>query len=239
MKILHLYYDIMNLYGEYANISAMDRILQKSGVECQTDRISIGDNAELSDYAFIYVGSGTEKNQKVVLEDFRKYTVTLKSYIDNGGVILMTGNSFEMLGEKITDASGAEFDGIGITDFTVREQNKIRTTSDAILKADFLDRELVGFINKCSEIFGIDTPMSEVLMGLGNKKDDDREGIRINNLFGTHLTGPILIKNPYFLEYIANLVVSGKADINTKYLGFEKSGYEVTLSELNKRKTTV
>ncbi len=237
MKFLHLYYDIMNLYGEYANICAMERILTKSGIECQTDRLSIGDNAKLSEYDFIYVGSGTEKNQKVVLEDFRKYAVTLKAYIDRGGVILMTGNSFEMLGDKITDANGTEFEGIGITDFSVKEQNKKRTTSDAIFKADFTDRKLVGFINKCSEIYGIDTTLFDVLMGLGNKTDDDREGLRINNLFGTHLTGPILIKNPYFLEYIANLVVGGKAKINTKYLGFEKSGYEVTLSELIRRKS--
>ena len=54
MKLLHLYYDIMNLYGEYANISAMERILIKSGIECQTDRLSMGDNAELSEYDFIY-----------------------------------------------------------------------------------------------------------------------------------------------------------------------------------------
>ena len=51
------------------------------------------------------------------------------------------------------------------------------------------------------------------------------------------MTEPILIKNPYFLEYIANLVVGGKAKIITKYLGFEKTGYEVTLSELIRRKS--
>ncbi len=235
MKLLHLYHDIMNLYGEYANISAMERILKKSGIECQTDKLSIGDNAELSEYDFIYIGSGTERNQKTVLEDFHKYTVTLKSYIDSGKVILMTGNSFEMLGSRITDASGAEFEGIGIADFSVKEQNKKRNTSDAIFKADFSDKELVGFINKCSEIFGIDTPLFDVLMGLGNKVDDDKEGIRINNLFGTHLTGPILIKNPYFLEYIANLVAGKKKEISTKHLGFEKTGYEVTLNALRRR----
>ena len=72
-------------------------------------------------------------------------------------------------------------------------------------------------------------------MGLGNKKDDTKEGIRINNFFGTHLTGPILIKNPYFLIYFAGIAAGEGAEIVTKNLGFEKSGYEVTLSELNKR----
>ena len=31
MKILHLYYDIMNLYGEYANVCALERIIENSG----------------------------------------------------------------------------------------------------------------------------------------------------------------------------------------------------------------
>ena len=38
MKILHLYYDIMNLYGEYANVSALERIIENSGENAEIDR---------------------------------------------------------------------------------------------------------------------------------------------------------------------------------------------------------
>ena len=47
MKILHLYHDIMNLYGEYANVSALERMLEKSGVKFTTDRLTLFDNADL------------------------------------------------------------------------------------------------------------------------------------------------------------------------------------------------
>ena len=50
MKILHLYHDIMNLYGEYANVSALERMLEKSGVKFTTDRLTLFDNADLGDY---------------------------------------------------------------------------------------------------------------------------------------------------------------------------------------------
>ena len=40
MKILHLYHDIMNLYGDYANISALKRLFGFSGIECNVDRIT-------------------------------------------------------------------------------------------------------------------------------------------------------------------------------------------------------
>ena len=73
MKLLHLYHDIMNLYGDYANVSAMERMLTKNGADVTVDRLSLGDKAEISDYDFIFIGSGTEKNQKTVLADFMKY----------------------------------------------------------------------------------------------------------------------------------------------------------------------
>ena len=113
MKILHLYYDIMNLYGEYANVSALKRIFEKSGIDTQVDKLSLSDTAVLSDYDIIYIGSGTERNQKLVLEDMRKYKAELEKCIDEGKVILMTGNSFEILGKSITDCEGKLYEGLG------------------------------------------------------------------------------------------------------------------------------
>ena len=106
MKLLHLYHDIMNLYGDYANILCLKRMLEKNGEEAGIDRVSLSEDAILDEYDFIFVGSGTEKNQKVVLADFLKYRDQLKAYIASGKPLLMTGNSFEMLGKMITDGSG-------------------------------------------------------------------------------------------------------------------------------------
>ncbi len=233
MKILHLYYDIMNLYGDYANVRAMERMMLKNGIECSVDRLSFNDKAVLSDYDFIYIGSGTERNRNVVCEDMKKYRDELKDCIDSGKVILMTGNSFEMLGKSITGAGGDAAEGLGIFEFTVSEQKKTRNTADAVFTADFLDRELVGFINKCSEIEGIDKPLFGVKMGLGNKNDGREEGLRSGNLFGTHLTGPVLIKNPHFLTYMAKLVSGADTELSEEHLKYEKAGYEITLKELS------
>ena len=225
----------MNLYGDYANVLAMQRILVNSGIEADIDRLSVSDNAVLTDYDFIYIGSGTERNQKLVLEDLRKYKDQLKDCIDSVKVILMTGNSFEMLGKSITDSSGKKYNGLGLFVFETTEQNKTRITSDVIFKTELSDKKLVGFINKCSSITKTDTPLFAVKMGIGNSENDKSEGVRKNNFFGTHMTGPILIKNPYFLEYIASLVAGADKKLNTDYLEYEKAGYEVTLSELKKR----
>ena len=233
MKILHLYHDIMNLYGDYANVSAMKRVLEKSGEEVTVDKLSLADTAVLADYDFIYIGSGTERNMHYVLEDFKKYADDFKACVNSGKVILLTGNSFEMLGKTITDAQGNVYDGLGLFDFTVTEQNKTRMTADAVEACDFLTRPLVGFINKCSEIKGVENPLFTVTMGLGNCDGDKNEGARLNNLFCTHLTGPVLIKNPHFLTCLAEKLL-GRAP-ESDWLTHERAGYEITLRELRKR----
>ena len=146
---------------------------------------------------------------------------------------MFTGNSFEMLGKTITDADGKSFDGLGFFGFTVKEQNKTRMTSDVIYEADFLKTPLVGFVNKCGEIEGNSAPMFSVKLGLADCENSQGEGVRSNNLFGTHLTGPALMKNPHFLEYVAELILGRKPE--TAYLVHEKAGYEITLTELTKR----
>ena len=233
MRILHLYHDIMNLYGEYANVAALKRMLEKNNVAYEADTLSVNDNLQLSDYDFIYVGSGTESNQKYVLQHLKNYKEDLKTYLENGKMLLMTGNAFEILGKEIVDAKGNKYEGLGFFDFTVTEQERTRNTADAIFTLEDSDRPLVGFINKCSTISGIENPLFQVKMGLGNETKGSAEGIRYKNFYGTHLTGPMLIKNPYFLIRLAS-DLCGK-EMEGEYLKYEKAGYEITLRELGKR----
>ena len=73
MKILHLFHNLMNLYGEYANTLALKRELENRGVSVTLEKQSVGDKIDFSDADFIYIGSGTEKNQKVALEALKPF----------------------------------------------------------------------------------------------------------------------------------------------------------------------
>ena len=233
MKILHLYYDLMNLYGDYANVTVLKKLLGNNGHEVSVTKARPGDPVDLGEYDFIYIGSGTERSMKVALGDFVRLKDEFVKYIGSGGVALLTGNSFEMLGRSVTDRDGVEHEGLGLFDFTVTEQDKERLVGDSVYDCAFLDTPLVGFVNKCSEIHGVDEPMFTVRMGLGNSNGDKGEGIRMNDLFCTHLTGPVLVKNPHFACYIASLLTGGPVDDSC--LVYEKKGYAVTLGELEKR----
>ena len=233
MKILHLYHDLMNLYGDYANITALMKLAVYNGEDVTVDKRSVGDQIDFADYDFIFIGSGTERNMKVALDDLRRRKKELNGCIDSGKVILLTGNAFEMLGKLVADADGKAYEGLGIFDFETTEQSQNRLVGDVIFGCEFLDSPVVGFINKCSGIRGITEPMFSVEMGLGNDEGDTGEGVRKNNLFCTHVTGPVLIKNPHLLVYLYTLITGDKPDEGC--LVYEKKGYAVTLSELKKR----
>ena len=61
MKLLHLYYDLMNLYGEYANMAVLASRLKGQGLEITVDRKTLGDAFDCSQYDFIYLGAGMER----------------------------------------------------------------------------------------------------------------------------------------------------------------------------------
>lgn len=224
----------MNLYGEYGNMRILTRMLEKNKIDYELDCLSVGDAVQVADYDFIYAGSGTERNQKYVLPHLQTLKEELSQYIEAGKILLMTGNSFELLGSSITDAQGKNWQGLGLFPFTVKEQNRTRTTADAVFTMEGMEHPLVGFINKCGTIEGIDLPLFQVKMGLGNEGRGGVEGIRFKNFFGTHLTGPLLIKNPYFLDYLTTILCKNNA-LDHSWMEEEKAAYEVTLGKLGER----
>lgn len=232
VKILHWYYDIMNLYGEYGNIKVIEKHLQDQGVKVLVERKTVNETVNLEEYDFIYMGAGTEDNQLFVMKDMQKYAEALKKYIDNEKVALFTGNSYEMLGQKINDEKA-----LGIFDFETQILND-RITSDVIYKSKFLKNKVVGFVNKMTNVVHNINPLFEVEFGIGENENNNAEGVKYKNLYGTHVTGPILVRNPEMLEKIVRLICMQK-DKNyvckkIKYPN-EKEGYELVLNELKNR----
>ena len=240
-KILHLYHDLMNLYGESGNVRALARHLSDQGFQVVVDRKSVGDEIDFSQYGFVYIGSGTERNQKVALHDLMRYRDVLEERINQGGVFFLTGNSFEMLGNSILGADGVTYQGLELAQFEVTEIPNKRYTGDAVCISDWYAKPMVGFINKCSQIVGVDHPLFEMKMGEGNASGDPKEGYHVHHVFGTHLIGPVLVKNPHFMNYMVKLIGSQAQEgfqmkkINYDY---EMKAYLVTLAELMQRVET-
>ena len=60
VKILHIYPDLMSLYGSYANLSVLRRYLEALGCTVTVDALRPGETpASLTDYDFLFPVSYT------------------------------------------------------------------------------------------------------------------------------------------------------------------------------------
>lgn len=237
MKLLFLYYDIMNLYGEAGNMRVLERHLRDQGLDITVVGKTLGDALDFSQYDFIYAGSGTERSQKVVLHHLLEFRDSLAQAIQRGVPVLFTGNSFEMLGSSITDAKGTQHQALGILPFTTTEQNRTRFVTDAIASCELVDAPVVGFVNKCSSCEGIETPLFRLSMGCGNTPHTQEEGLYYRNVLGTHLIGPLLVKNPALMEWMVQRIGERKEGFTytPKRYEYEEKAYLATYTALRER----
>ena len=229
IKILHLYPNLMNLYGDYGNVLVLKKHLEDLKYKVTIDEKTIENNFDINDYDFIYMGSGKESSASLALENLIKHKKQLQTAIKKNKVILFTGNALELLGNKYGKQKG-----LGIFDFDVELTDK-RYTGDVIVDNEQVG-EVIGFINKCSIIKNdLDTNKLFVYEFKDkNVVDNSLEGYRLNNMFATHIIGPVLAKNPSFINLIVELLVKG--DYKEIEYPYEKQSYEVTLNALKKRK---
>lgn len=231
MKILHIFPDIMNLYGEYANLSILKRFLNECGHEVSIETLSLYEDKDISGFDMYYMGAGTEENLHLACDSLIKYQDTLSKAMNTNRVILFTGNAMEALGQRITDKEGKTYTGLGLFEYTSEESDK-RVTFDSVSELD--NQTIVGFINKCSSTRGVVKPLFHVLMGQGDNKDIKTEGAQNNNCLGTHLTGPLLVKNPYILKKIAYILTKDESVIKHE-IPEQEASYSITAQALKDR----
>lgn len=220
MVIAYLYGDLLNLYGNDGNIKILTQKLAEAGVEAEVRYISAGDKLDFSEYDMVYMGSGTEENQKIAINALKPYKEEIKAAIKSGKMFLITGNSLDIFGQKLDGANVVEdVEGLGIFDYYseyVPRIKKMYRNNDT-----FLDKPVLGFLNHNYEIRNNDTP----LFG-----GDD---VRTDNFFGTYLEGPVLIRNPHFLKYVLTLLTDDKDAVGKVDLEMEEKAYDAYMSLLD------
>jgi CobQ-like glutamine amidotransferase family enzyme len=220
----------MNLYGENGNMKMLQMRLKMGGIAAEIET-KMPDN--LSDYDVIYIGSGTERSLYAACESLKPLAGRLAERIANGAVILLTGNSLEMFGKRIVLNNGRVLDGLGLLELETKENFEQPVTSDCVFDCDLFDEKVVGFINKSTELSVAEKPLFSVDFGIGNNRNDKFEGVLRENLFATHLIGPVMAKNPAFLETITKRILANKGVAYEEvFLGNARKAHEVTLQAL-------
>ncbi|MCH5167133.1 MAG: hypothetical protein J1F35_04485 [Erysipelotrichales bacterium] len=195
IKIAHLYYDLMNLYGESGNMLALTAALKRQGVKYTVTEVTKGDKIDFSKFDIFYMGMGTLKNQQIVLKDILRYKTEIEKIIKKK-VFIMTGNSYELFGLKINNTKA-----LGIFNFTSKTVRE-RIVGEQVYKTYILDEPVVGFQNRGSINSNEENHLFEVIDGNADNNKSKYEGIHINNFYGSYTIGPLLVRNPHLLDKI-------------------------------------
>ena len=207
IRIIHFYPDLMSLYGSYANVAVLKRFLERLGHSVSVETVAPGQAADISGADFLFMGAGTERAQKAALADFVRCGDAWKAAAEDCTAMLFAGTAMELLGKTVTDAAGQVYQGIGLAEFT-SVQGKQRFVEDVYGTTDLYPEAVVGFMNKCAAISGVETPLMTTLsLGFGNAGEKTPEGFHWKNVFASELTGPLLVKNPRMLDAVAAAIL--------------------------------
>ena len=221
LKILCLYPNIMDLYGDNGNIEILKYRCSKRNIDVYVDSYTINEEEpNFEDYDLVFLGGGSDKEQRIVAKDLIKYKDKIKTSIKEGVFYLLICGGFQLFGKYYKDSENNILDGLNIFDYyTEASTDKTkRCIGNIIIESNINDEQIkiVGFENHGGQTYDIDNPFGKVLYGNGNTFENEYEGIFDNNVIGTYLHGPLLSKNPKLADYIIKYCLDRKYKKNTK-----------------------
>ena len=189
LNICHLYPDILNLYGDRGNIITMKRRMEDRGIKVNVEGCSIGETLDANRYDIFFIGGGQDFEQEVLLKDLGTgKAAEIRAAVEDEKTFLAICGGYQMLGGSIADPDGVE---------TLPE------SSGAVV---------VGFENHSGKTYlgeGV-SPLGKMLKGYGNNGEDQTEGARYKNVFGTYSHGSLLPKNPVLCDFILQTALERK-----------------------------
>lgn len=220
INVLHLYYDLLNLYGENANARSIIHNLELNNIKTKIDYKSINDKIDFEKYDLIYIGQGSEDNLLLALQDILKHKEELNKFIEQNKYLILTGNSMDLFGKNIT-INAKKIDALKIFDYTtelINESKFNNASTDRIVgevyaTTSLIENKIIGFQNRCDLNYNIKTPLFKLdnnYTQFSNDLKNKNEGFTYKNVYATHIIGPLLIRNPYLTDYILNKLCKDK-----------------------------
>ncbi len=210
LRLLHLYPQTLSLYGDRGNIIALKQRAAWRGIEVQLKELEPGAEYDLRDSDLIFIGGGQNSDQLRAAEDLQQRSRQLSEVVEEEVVLLAICGGYQLLGNYYQTEEGRMIQGLGIFDLHTTASRE-RLTGNILIRAHSLVQspEVVGFENHSGRThLGKEaTPLGQVILGYGNNGQDQTEGCRYKNAFGTYLHGPLLPHNPSLADSLLGLAL--------------------------------
>ena len=203
LRIVHLYPDALNLYGDGGNIASLSKRCAWRGIPCRVDQVLMGSELDLSDADIVLLGGGADRDQLAVCHELQGQREKLAAYVGDGGVLLAICGGYQLLGHYYM--MGEErVEGLHVLDVETTA-GSTRLIGNVAIESPLCDAPIVGFENHAGRtVLGAgEKPLGRALVaGTGNNGEDGGEGVLHDGVVGTYLHGPILPKNPGVTDWL-------------------------------------
>ena len=221
LRVVHLYPDALNLYGDGGNIASLSKRCAWRGIPCQVDQVLMGQELDLSDADVVLLGGGADRDQLAVCHELQGQREKLAAYVADGGVLLAICGGYQLLGHSYMMGE-KQVEGLHILDLET-VAGETRLIGNVAIESPVCDAPVVGFENHAGRtLLGAgEKPLGRALVaGTGNNGEDGGEGVLHDGVVGTYLHGPILPKNPGVTDWLIARAL-------------ERRGADVTLAPLD------
>lgn len=244
IKILHMYADMLDLYGDGGNMEILQYRCRMRGIGCEIAHYSAGgEMPDFSAYDMIYIGGGADLEQQHISADLLKCREGIANAYNSGTFLFLICGGYQLMGKYYRDADGNDIKGLGLFNyFTVAPNSRRKRCIGNIVVETTLTGKavrVVGFENHGGQTQGVKSPFGKVLYGNGNCSKSEAEGYCEKNVIATYLHGPCLAKNPeisdYMIEYCVNRSKQEHVALEPLDDALEKECRQVMLDRLLKK----
>ena len=219
LKILHMYADMLDLYGDSGNMEILNYRSSMRGIKCEIDNYSVdSDMPDFSSYDLIYIGGGADLEQQHISADLLKCKEGIVKAYNEGVFLFLICGGYQLMGKYYRDADGNEIAGLGLFDYytIAPTSRKKRCIGNIVIQTDITGKpvKVVGFENHGGQTQEVKTPFGKVLYGNGNCCASEAEGYFEKNVIATYLHGPCLAKNPEISDYMINYCINRGENVN-------------------------
>ncbi len=203
LRIVHLYPDALNLYGDGGNIASLSKRCAWRGIPCRVEQVLMGQELDLSDADVVLLGGGADRDQLAVCHELQRQREQLAAYVADGGVLLAICGGYQLLGHSYMMGT-EKVEGLHILDLET-VAGATRLIGNVAIESPVCATPIVGFENHAGRtLLGAgEKPLGRALVaGTGNNGEDGGEGVLHDGVVGTYLHGPILPKNPGVTDWL-------------------------------------
>lgn len=207
LVIVHLFPDLLNLYGDGGNVRILERRCAWRGIPAEVKRVKYGESVNLEEADLVFLGGGPDREQRLASQELARMKSDLRTFVETDGVLLAICGGYQILGSKWL-LGDEVVDGLSIADVETRRPGTSanRLINNIVLDSSLARRPVVGYENHAGRTYiGASLePFGSVIssVGSGNNEADRADGVLYRNVVGTYLHGPLLSKNPEVADWL-------------------------------------